>query len=68
MAASTPATTTISDRKRVEALSSALYRVAEQSSSAQDLQQFFTAVHSIVDELMYAKNFTSPFMTQSPKP
>jgi len=27
----------ISDRKRVEALSSALYRVAEQSSSAQDL-------------------------------
>jgi PAS domain S-box-containing protein len=47
----------ISDRKRVEALSSALYRVAEQSSSAQDLQQFFTVVHSIVDELMYAKNF-----------
>jgi two-component system, cell cycle sensor histidine kinase and response regulator CckA len=47
----------ISDRKRVEALSSALYRVAEQSSSAADLQQFFAAVHSIVDELMYAKNF-----------
>lgn len=47
----------ISDRKRVEALSSALYRVAEKSSSAHDLQQFFTAVHSIVDELMYARNF-----------
>jgi len=47
----------ISDRKRVEALSSALYRVAEKTSSAHDLQQFFTAVHSIVDELMYAKNF-----------
>jgi two-component system, cell cycle sensor histidine kinase and response regulator CckA len=47
----------ISDRKRVEALSSALYRVAEQSSSAHDLQQFFAAVHSIVDELMYARNF-----------
>jgi two-component system cell cycle sensor histidine kinase/response regulator CckA len=47
----------ISDRKRVEALSSALYRVAEKSSSAHDLQQFFAAVHSIVDELMYAKNF-----------
>ena len=44
----------ISDRKRVEALSSALYRVAEKSSSAHDLQQFFAAVHSIVDELMYA--------------
>jgi len=47
----------ISDRKRVEALSAALYRVAEKSSSAHDLQQFFSAVHGIVDELMYAKNF-----------
>ncbi len=47
----------ISDRKRVEALSSALYRVAEKSSSAHNLQQFFAAVHSIIDELMYAKNF-----------
>ena len=47
----------ISDRKRVQALSSALYRVAEKSSSAHDLQQFFAAVHGIVDELMYARNF-----------
>jgi PAS domain S-box-containing protein len=47
----------ITDRKRVEALSSALYRVAEKSSSAEDLQQFFAAVHSIVDELMHARNF-----------
>jgi two-component system, cell cycle sensor histidine kinase and response regulator CckA len=47
----------ISDRKRVEALSSALYRVAEKCSSAHDLHQFFAAVHSIVAELMYARNF-----------
>jgi two-component system, cell cycle sensor histidine kinase and response regulator CckA len=47
----------ISDRKRVEALSSALYRVAEKSSSAHDLQQFFAAVHGVVDELIFAKNF-----------
>ena len=47
----------ISDRKRVEALSSALYRVAEKSSSAHELQQFFAAVHGIVDELMHARNF-----------
>jgi len=47
----------ISDRKRVEALSSALYRVAERSSSAHDLHQFFASVHSIVDELIYARNF-----------
>ena len=46
----------ISDRKRVETLSSALYRVAEKSSSAHDLQQFFASVHSTVDELMHAQN------------
>ena len=46
----------ISDRKRMGALSSALYRVAEQSSSAHDLQQFFAAVHGILNELMYARN------------
>jgi len=46
----------IADRKRVETLSSALYRVAEKSSSAHDLQQFFAAVHGIVDELMHAQN------------
>jgi hypothetical protein len=46
----------VSDRKRVEALSSALYRVAEKSSSVHDLQQFFAAVHGIVNELIYARN------------
>ena len=46
----------ISDRKRVEALSSALYRVAEKSSSVHDLQQFLAAVHGIVNELIYARN------------
>lgn len=51
----------ISDRKRVESLSSALYRVAEKSSSAHDLQQFFAAVHGVVDELMYARNFYIAF-------
>jgi two-component system, cell cycle sensor histidine kinase and response regulator CckA len=47
----------ISEQKRAEALSSALYRVADKSNTAHDLQQFFAAVHSIVDELMYARNF-----------
>ncbi len=48
----------ISDRKRAEALSSALYRIAEKASAAQDLQQFFAAIHGIVDELMFARNFS----------
>ncbi len=48
----------ISDRKRAEDLSSALYRIAEKSSAAQDLQQFFAAIHNILDELMFARNFS----------
>jgi two-component system, cell cycle sensor histidine kinase and response regulator CckA len=48
----------ISERKRAEALSSALYRIAEKASATQDLQQFFAAVHGIVDELMCARNFS----------
>ena len=47
----------ISGRKRAEALSSALYRIAQKASAAQDLQQFFAAIHGIVDELMCARNF-----------
>jgi len=47
----------ISERKRAEALSAALYRIAEKASATQDLQQFFAAVHGIVDELAFARNF-----------
>jgi two-component system, cell cycle sensor histidine kinase and response regulator CckA len=47
----------ISQKKRAEALSSALYRLAEKTSSAEDLGQFYAAIHSIVAELMYARNF-----------
>src|SRR6266849_9619648 len=36
---------------------SALYRIAEKTSSAKDLQQFYAAIHGIVGELMYARNF-----------
>src|SRR6202050_4123986 len=48
----------ISERKRAEAPSSALYRIAEKASATQDLQQFFAAIHGIVDELMSARNFS----------
>src|SRR5271166_685814 len=48
----------ISTRKRAEALSSALYRIAEKASATQNLQQFFAAIHAIVDELMCARNFS----------
>ncbi|MGA9390276.1 MAG: PAS domain S-box protein [Candidatus Sulfotelmatobacter sp.] len=48
----------ISDRKRAEALSSVLYRIAEKAVATDNLQQFFAAIHGIVDELMFARNFS----------
>jgi two-component system cell cycle sensor histidine kinase/response regulator CckA len=47
----------ISERKQSEALQSALYRIAEKTSSAEDLQEFYSSIHAIVAELMYARNF-----------
>jgi two-component system, cell cycle sensor histidine kinase and response regulator CckA len=47
----------ISEQKRTQALNSALYRIAEITNSAQDLQQFYQSIHQIVGELMYARNF-----------
>jgi two-component system cell cycle sensor histidine kinase/response regulator CckA len=46
----------ISEQKRAEALNSALYRLTQKTSSGEDLQQFYAAVHGIVGELMYARN------------
>ena len=47
----------ITERKRAEQLQAALYRVAEKTSSARDLDDFFTAIHAILSELIYARNF-----------
>ena len=38
-------------------MQSALYRIAELASAAQDMQEFYRAVHSVVGELMSAENF-----------
>jgi two-component system, cell cycle sensor histidine kinase and response regulator CckA len=46
----------ISDQKRAEALSSALYRMAEKTGSARELPHFYSSIHAIVGELMYAPN------------
>src|SRR6187397_2014048 len=35
----------------------ALFRIAELAGAAQDMQEFYAAVHAIVGELMYAENF-----------
>ncbi|MGB6678595.1 MAG: PAS domain S-box protein [Terriglobales bacterium] len=47
----------ITEQKRTEALHSALHRITEETSTADDLPQFYDAVHEIVGELMYARNF-----------
>ena len=47
----------ISEQKRAEALSAALLRIAEKASSPGELEEFYGAMHSIVSELMYARNF-----------
>jgi len=47
----------ITDQKRAESLSSALYRIAEKTTSAEDLNQFYGSIHATVSELMYARNF-----------
>jgi PAS domain S-box-containing protein len=44
-------------RENAEKVQDALYRIAELASAAQDMQEFYRAVHEIVGELMYAKNF-----------
>jgi PAS domain S-box-containing protein len=46
----------ITERRHAEALQSALYRIAEKASSAEDLQQLYASIHGILNELMYAKN------------
>ena len=47
----------ITEQKRAEELNSALYAIAARAHSAEDPKQFFAAVHNIVGQLMYARNF-----------
>jgi PAS domain S-box-containing protein len=47
----------IEESKQAQTLSSALYRIAERTSSATDLQGFYASIHNIVGELMNARNF-----------
>ena len=44
-------------RENAEKVQGALYRIAELASAAQDMQEFYRAIHAVVGELMYADNF-----------
>jgi PAS domain S-box-containing protein len=45
-----------SSERRADDVQAALYRIAELASSAQDMQEFYRAVHAVVGALMYANN------------
>ncbi len=44
-------------RKNAEKVQGALYRIAELASAAEDMQEFYRAIHEVVGELMPAQNF-----------
>jgi len=47
----------ITERRRSERLQAALYRIAEVSTTARDLNELYRAIHGIVAHLLDAKNF-----------
>src|SRR5690606_31980974 len=47
----------IIERQRAEKLQRALYRITEMSVNAGSMVRFYADVHSIVSELLYARNF-----------
>ena len=49
--------TDISERKHSEKVRAALYEIAATASAAEELDEFYAAIHKIVGELMYARNF-----------
>ena len=44
------------EREHAAKVQTAMYRIAELTSAAQDLPEFYRAIHAIVDELVYAQN------------
>ena len=47
----------VAERQRGERLQAALFSIAERSSTAETLEDFYAAVHVIVGELLNARNF-----------
>lgn len=47
----------ILERKRAEKLQRALFRIAELAITSESLEHFYTDVHAVVDDLIYARNF-----------
>ncbi|MBN8214218.1 MAG: EAL domain-containing protein [Xanthomonadales bacterium] len=55
------------DRERAEKLQQALFRITELSMTADSLERFYADLHSIISELLYAKNFYIAFLSDDGK-
>lgn len=53
----------VRERQRGERLQAALFSIAERSSTADSIEDFYAAVHQIVGELLYARNFYIALLT-----
>jgi len=49
--------TEVIERRRAEQVQTILYRIAEAASAAEEMQEFYRAVHKIIGGLMHANNF-----------
>ncbi len=47
----------ITERKRAEKVQTAIYRISEATPSVQNLEELFHSIHTIISELMPARNF-----------
>ena len=55
----------ISERQRGERLQAALFRIAEVANSSETMAGFYAAIHSIVGELLDARNFYIGLLTDN---
>ncbi len=53
----------VQERERAEKLQQALFRITELSTSAESMESFYADLHSIVGELLYARNFYIAFLS-----
>ncbi len=53
----------VRERELGERLQAALFRIAEVTSSTKSMQEFYAALHAVVGELLYARNFFVALLT-----
>ena len=54
----------VEERQRAERLQAALFRIAELGSTGGSVESFYVAVHGVVGELLFARNFYIALLTQ----